>query len=142
MTRAHDELIRCLVGTVPLALRRLAPRRNRVTTAGGAAFTAAVWVVDRVHDDAANVRTLAAPARTTGLAVVDVAVVGVRNGADRGKAGAVNQALFAGVQTQDRHAGIAADELDIGTGRTSDLATLGPLHLNVVNDRTDRNELQ
>ena len=47
---------RSLVLAGLLALGRLAPRRDRVTAARGAAFAAAVRVVDRVHGDAANVR--------------------------------------------------------------------------------------
>ncbi len=97
-------------------------------------------MVDRVHDNAANMRTLAAPTRTTGLAVVDVAVVSVGNSADRCEAGAVHQTLFTGVETQDRHTGIAANELCIGTGGASDLTALARLHLDVVDDRADRTE--
>src|SRR5690606_39599281 len=80
MARAHDELVGRLVGPGALALGGLAPRRDRMTAARGAAFTTAVRVVDRIHCDAAVVRTLAAPARAAGLAGVDVAVVGVGHG--------------------------------------------------------------
>src|SRR5918995_1325424 len=103
MTRAHDELVGRLVRTRALALGGLAPRGDRMTATRGAAFTTAVRMVNRVHDDAANVRTLAAPHRTAGLAVVDVAVIGVRYSTDRCKAGAMHQALFAGVEAKDRH---------------------------------------
>ncbi|QTK78138.1 NAD(FAD)-Dependent Dehydrogenase [Agrobacterium tumefaciens] len=142
MARAHDELVGRLVRTGALALRGLAPRSNRVATTRRATFTTTVRVVDRVHDDAANVRTLAAPTGTTGLAVVDVGVVRVRNSTDRCEAGAVHQTLFARVETQDGHAGITADELDIRAGGPSDLTALARLHLDVMDDRTDRNVLK
>lgn len=54
----------------------------------------------------------------------------------------MHQTLFARVETQDGHAGIAADELDIRTGGASDLTALARLHLDVVDDRTDRNVLK
>src|SRR6185369_10417620 len=56
VARADDELVRRLVlaGLGPLG--GLAPGGDRVTAAGGAAFAAAVRVVDRVHGDAADVR--------------------------------------------------------------------------------------
>ncbi|MNL67138.1 hypothetical protein D3C87_1916980 [compost metagenome] len=87
-------------------------------------------------------RTLATPYGTTGLAVVDVAMVRVRHRTDRSKAGARNEALLAGVQPQDRHAGIAADELHVSACRAGDLAALARLHFDVVNDRTNRDVLQ
>src|SRR5690606_21353046 len=77
MARAHDELVGRLVGPGSLALGRLAPGRNGVTAAGGAAFAAAMRVVDRVHGHAAIVRTLAEPARPTGLAEIDVGMLGI-----------------------------------------------------------------
>src|SRR5688572_17534090 len=98
MTRAHDHLVGRLVRPGALALGRLAPRCHRMATTGGAAFTTAVRMVDRVHDDTAVMRTLAAPNGTTGLAVVDVGVIRVGDRADRSKAGAMNETLFTGVQ--------------------------------------------
>lgn len=113
-----------------------------MTTTGCAAFTTTVRVVDWVHDDTAVVRGLAAPTGTTGLAVVGVAVVRVGNGADGCQAGARNQTLLTRVQAQDCHAGIAADQLDVGASRTCNLTALARLHLDVVDDRTDRDVLQ
>ena len=52
---ADDELVRRLVVAGLVALGRLAPRRHRVTAALGAAFAAAMRVVDRVHRGAAHV---------------------------------------------------------------------------------------
>ena len=52
----------------------------------------------------------------------------------------MDQALFARVQAKDRHAPVTADELDVGAGRTGDLAALARLHLDIVDDRADRDE--
>ena len=53
-----------------------------MTTTGGAAFAAAMRVINRVHDNAANVRALAFPAITAGFSQRLVAVVRIRYGAD------------------------------------------------------------
>src|SRR3954454_10928407 len=82
MARAQDELVGRLIGPRLLALGRLAPRADRMTTTGGAAFAAAVRVVNRVHGHAAIVRTLATPNRAAGLAVIDVAMVRIGHGTD------------------------------------------------------------
>src|SRR5690606_24191289 len=135
-------LFASLVGSGALALGRLAPRGDRVTGARGAAFTAAMWVVDRVHRNAANVGTATEPATATGLAQAGVRVIRVRDRAHGRKAGAVHQALLARIQTQDRPAGIAAHILGIGTGGTGDLTALAGLHLDVVHDGADRHALE
>ena len=57
-----DETIRLLVLARLVALGRHAPRGDRVATARGAAFAAAMRMVDRVHGDAAHMRALAEPA--------------------------------------------------------------------------------
>src|SRR5690606_14309669 len=138
MARAHNELVRRLVGPRPLALGRLAPRGHRMTTARGSAFTTAMGVIDRVHGDAPIVGALAAPDGATGLTVIDVGVIGVRHRAYRGKACTVYDALLARVQTKDGHALIAAHELRIGASRAGDLAALAGLQLDIVNDGADR----
>ena len=74
--------------------------RDRMTAARGAAFAAAVRMIDRVHRDAAIVRTLAEPAIAAGLADRGVHVVGVRHRADRRETLAVDQALLARIQAQ------------------------------------------
>src|SRR4026208_652139 len=52
-----------------------------------------------------RVRGRPAPARAAAarLAIVDVAMIGVRYRAHRGEAGAVDDALLAGIETQDGH---------------------------------------
>ncbi|MCY1366046.1 hypothetical protein D9M69_529230 [compost metagenome] len=94
-------------------------------------------VVNWVHSNTANVWTLAAPDRTTGLTVIDVAVLWVGHCANRSHACTGNQTLFAGVQTQDSHTLVTTNELCICTSRTSNLTALAWLHLHVVDDGTN-----
>src|SRR3546814_19485331 len=83
-------------------------------------------------------RTLATPNGTTGLAVVDVAMIGVRYSTDGRKASAGHEALLARVQAKDGHALVTTDQLDIGAGRAGDLTALFRLHLDGVNERNHR----
>src|SRR5665213_4244783 len=138
MTATDDELVRCLVLACLLALGRLAPRGDRMAAARGAAFAAAVRMVDRVHDHATVMRTPAQPAGTAGLADRDVHVVGVGDRADGAAAAAVHQALLARVQTHNHVILVAADDLGVGTGGTRQLAALADIHLDIVDDGADR----
>src|ERR1700730_2663500 len=63
----HDEFAGRLVAPGLLALGGETPRRDRMTAAGRAALAAAVRMIDRVHRDAAVMRTPADPAGTAGL---------------------------------------------------------------------------
>src|SRR3954465_9357484 len=101
MAADENESVSRLVRTGFLALGGEAPRRHRMTTAGGAAFAATVRMVDRVHGHAAVVRHAALPALAASLADRDVHVVGVGHRADRRHAVAVDEALFGRVQTDD-----------------------------------------
>src|SRR6185437_1253427 len=142
MTRADDELVRRLVGTGLLALGRLAPRGHRVTTTGGAAFAAAMRVIDRVHGDATVDRLAAEPAIAASLADRGVGVVLIGHRADRREARAMHAALLARIEAQDRPTLVAADILGIGAGRAGNLGTLLRLHLDVVHDGADRHALE
>src|SRR5690606_38344629 len=115
--RADDELVRRLVGAGALALGRLAPRSNRMTATRGAAFTTTMRVVDRVHRDTANVRTLAQPAIAAGLADRGVRVIRIGHRTHGRQARAVHEALLARVEAKDRPTGVAAHILSVGTGR-------------------------
>src|SRR5258708_14445518 len=88
----------------------------------GAAFAAAMRVIDRVHRRAANGRTLALPHIAAGLADDLVHMVGVRDRADRRHALEAHLARFPRVQAQDSVALVTADELNICPGRARDLA--------------------
>ena len=92
-----------------------------MTAARGAAFAAAMRMVDRVHHDAAHMRPDALPAIASRLAHRLVRTVGVGDGADRRHALAAHNAQFAGRQFQLRITAIAADELNIGAGGTGEL---------------------
>src|SRR3712207_1682838 len=109
-----------------------------MATAGGAAFTATVRVVDGVHGDAAVVRTLAEPAVATGLADRDVHVVRVRHRTHGGEAVTVDEALLARVQPHRDVALVAAHDLSVGPGRTGESAAAADLELHVVDDRAHR----
>ena len=131
-------LVGPLVGPGLLALGRDAPRGHRMAAARGAAFAAAMRVVDRVHGDAAVVRALAEPAVAAGLADRDVHVVRVRDRADRGEALPVHETLLARVQAERDVALVAGDDLGVGPGRAGERAALADLQLDVVDDRAHR----
>src|SRR4029079_10568236 len=133
-----DELVRCLVMTGAGTLGRLAPRGNRVTAARGPAFATAVRVVDRVLGDAAGQRALAHPAGAACLGKGLVGVVRVGHRADRRHAVRADVALLARVQANDDHALVAADDLNVGAGGTSDLAALAGPQLDVVDNGANR----
>ena len=111
---------------------------DRMTAARGAAFAAAMRMIDRVHGDAAIVRTAAKPAGTAGLADRDVHVIGIRHRADGRHAAAMHETLLARIQAQDHVFAVAADDLGIGAGRTRDLPALADLQLDIVHDGADR----
>src|SRR5579872_7430546 len=113
MPRGNDEFVGRLVRPRLLALGRLAPRTDRMTTARSAAFAAAVRMVDRVHGDAAIVRTMPEPTVAPGLADRNVHVIRVRHRADRAEALAVDQALLARLQAQDDVTLVATDDLRV-----------------------------
>ena len=65
-----------------------------MTSTRRTAFTTTVGVIDRVHGNTANVRTLAEPTAATCLTKADIAMVRIRYCTDRGKARTVDEALF------------------------------------------------
>jgi hypothetical protein len=94
-------------------------------------------VIDRVHRDTADARTLAHVADAAGLAEVLVGVVGVRHRADGGHAFLAHHAQLARRQADLGVAAVTADELGIGARGACDLAALAGLQLDVVDDRAD-----
>src|ERR1700681_4839866 len=94
----NDEFGGGLVLAGLLSLGRETPRRHWVAATRGAAFTAAMGMVDRIHRNAAVVRHAAHPALAAGFSDRDVHVVRVGDGADGGHAAAVHQALLGRVQ--------------------------------------------
>src|SRR5271155_2835037 len=108
-----------------------------MAAAGGASFAPAERMVDRVHADAAVVRSLPQPAVAARLAQRSVHVVGIGDCADRREALAVNEPLLAGTQPQRNVALIAADDLGVGSGGTRDRPAPANLHFDVLDDRAD-----
>src|SRR6201995_585350 len=106
----ENESVGRLVRPRLLALGRLAPGRHRMPAARGAAFAAAVRMVDRVHRDAAIVGLAAQPAVTAGLADRNVHVVRVGHRADGGGAAAVDETLLSGIQAHDHVILVTTDE--------------------------------
>src|SRR6476619_3909001 len=83
LSPADNELVRALVVARFVAACRLAPRGHRMAPARGLAFTAAVWMVHRVHGHAAVHRLLAQPDIASGLADGHVLMVHVADLPDR-----------------------------------------------------------
>src|SRR5690606_38721704 len=116
--------------------------RHRVTSTGSPALATAVRVIDRVHGHAAVGGLATQPAAATGLADRGVGVVLVGDRTHRREAAAMDAALLARVEAQDRPALVAAHILGIGAGRTRDLTALAGLHLDVVHDGAHRHPLE
>src|SRR5262249_40379723 len=136
---ADDQLVGFLV-LLPgaLAERRYAPRSDRVTAALRLALAAAVRVVDGVHRGAADGRTLAEPAATTGLAARDVLVVRIAALPDRGAAGEQHAAQLSGREAQHGVRVVLGHELDSRAGAPGHLASAAGLELDVVDERAGR----
>src|SRR5512142_973312 len=77
LSAADDECVGPLVVAGLVAAGRLSPRGDRVASAGGLTFAAAVRVVHRVHGHAAVHRTASQPALAPRLADGNVLVVEV-----------------------------------------------------------------
>src|SRR5690606_32918374 len=98
LAAANDHVVSALVLARLVALRRHAPRSNRVL-AEVTALATTVRVIDRVHGRTTNRRTNTAPALRTGLAELPQAVLAVADFADRGAAVNVNPAHLTRAQT-------------------------------------------
>ena len=107
-----------------------------------APLTAPEGVVDRVHRRTAHGRPPAQMALATGLAELDVLVVGVADASNRGPAQGVHQAQLAGRQQHDGVLALARRELSRDAGRTTQLPAFARLDLDVVDLQTDGNVRQ
>src|SRR5215467_10494294 len=87
-------------------------------------FTAAMRMVDGIHDDATDVRSTAQPSAATRFTDADVLVIQIANLADRGHAGGQNTAHFPGLQPNLHVVAIAAHHLRKPSGTADQLATL------------------
>src|SRR6478672_6596720 len=109
-----------------------------MAAARGLAFTTAERVVDRVHRDAADVRTLAEPAAAPGLADRDVLVIEIADLADRGEALHVDLADLARRHLDRRVVAFLGDQLHRRSGAARDLSALARSQLDVVEQRAER----
>src|SRR5207253_2720986 len=117
---------------------RLAPGRNRRTTARCLAFTTTQRVIDRVHGDATNLRTLTAPAIRAGLADDLQLMVGIADFADGRHALFANHAYFRRRHAQRDVIAFLGDDLRTVPGAADDLAALARPQFDVVHRRTER----
>ena len=101
-------------------------------------FTTAVGVVVRVHDGTADGRTNAHVALAAGLTDVNVLVIDVADLANDGHAVRADNAHFAGGHTDLSVAVLLRHQLSSSTGGADELSALAGVHLNVVDDGTDR----
>src|SRR5246127_702677 len=134
---SDDELVTELVrmaGTPFL----LAPRADRVTATRGLTLAATVRVIDRVHDHAADRRALALPPHPTGLAPVDVCLLGVADLADRCAAAHVDAADLTAGHPQRRVAALLAEQLDARPGRPREFGATTRPQLHGVDQGTRR----
>src|SRR5690606_22053800 len=131
-----DHVVRPLVATSLVALRRLAPGRHRVAVAAGAA---AVRVVDRVHDLATHRRANAAPALGAGLADLAQPVLLVADLADGGAAIDVEATHLARTHPDLGVDALAGHQARRGAGGARHLGTHARRHLDRVDRRADRN---
>src|SRR5690606_13970009 len=99
---------------------------------------AAVRVIDRVHRDAADRRTDAAPAIRAGLADRAQAVLFVADFDDRCPALDVHATDLAGTQAHLGVGAFAGQQARGGTRRAGELRALAGQHLDAVDGRTDR----
>src|SRR3954451_2396174 len=120
----------------------LAPGADRVATTRGLALATTVWMVDRVHDHAADGRALALPPHAAGLAPVDVGLLGVADLADRGAAADIDEPHLARGQPQRGARALLGDQLRGVAGRTGDLGTAAGAQLDAVDRRADRDVAQ
>src|SRR6185503_7110958 len=125
-----------------VTLRWCSPGTHRIAAGRGLAFAATMRMVDRVHRDAANRRTLAAPAHSAGFADGFEVVFLVADFADRGAAIDAYLADLAGAQPQLGIDAFACQQLQRSAGRTRQLRTLARLHFYAMNRGADRNITQ
>src|SRR5690606_19046586 len=132
-----DQPVAGLVRPAGAALR-LTLRVHRVATARGLALTTTVRVVDRVHRDTADRRTLALPTVPAGLADADVGLLGVPHLADGGPAAHVDHAHLAGRHAQGGVVAFLGEQLDLRPGAPRQLGAAPRTQLHRVDEGTGR----
>src|SRR5208337_521025 len=135
------EFVALLIRVAGAALG-LAPRADRVPATRGLAFTTAVRVVDRVHDDTTDRRALALPPHPAGLAPVDVCLLGIAHLADGRAAAHVDAADLTTGHTQRCVGALLAEQLDARPGRPRQLGATARPQLHGVDQGTGRDIAQ
>src|SRR3954452_1924262 len=138
MTRTHDEASGRLGPAGPVAHRRLAPWRLGRHPGRGLALAAAVGMVARVHDDAADLRSLAQMTGPTGLAEILVLVIEIADLAHRGHAPDRDPTHLTRRHPDRREVAFLGEELGRRPGGSDHLAALARDELDVVDRRAER----
>src|SRR4051794_27991443 len=138
VTRADDQPPGRLGPPGAVAHRGLAPRRLRRHAGGGLALTAAMRMVARVHDDAADLGPLAQVAGPARLAEVLVLMLEVADLADRGHAAHRDPAHLARRHPDRGVVALLGEQLGRGARGPDDLAALAGDELDVVDRRAQR----
>ena len=102
------------------------------------AFTASVWMVDRVHDDAANMGTAPEPAAPSRLSHIDVLMVQVSYLANRGHTGCQDASHLSGLEPHLHIVSVTTHDLSKSSGAADQLTAFAGLQLDIVNGRTQR----
>lgn len=111
---------------------------NAVTTT----VTTTMRVIDSVHDDTADTRTLTLVTVAAGLANLDVLVLFVADNTQAGGTIFIDEADFAARQTYLGVTVVTAHELRTIAGAAHHLRSPADLHLDSVNSTTDRHVLK
>jgi hypothetical protein len=95
-----------------------------MTTTRGTTLTTTMWVVNRVHHNAANMWALAKPSITASFTNFDILLIWVGYRANGRHTLRPHQTNFTRSKAQDSVPTIAANQLNISPSRTRKLATL------------------
>ena len=124
-----------------VALTRLSPRSNRMTTLISSLPTT-MRVIDRVHCHTARDRLLAKPTSASGLSEMHVHVVFVSDFTDRRKAFLTHHPHLVGRKLQGNIVALFGDNERTGSRRTHHLTTAAGLELDIMNHESKRDLIE
>lgn len=102
------------------------------------AFTASVWMVDRVHDNSANMRTATEPPAPPRFSHIDVLMVQVSYLANRGHTRCQDASHFSGLEPHLHIVSVTAHDLSESPGAADQLTAFAGLQLDIMNRRAQR----
>lgn len=111
-----------------------------MTSTGGLTFTTTMGVIDGIHNNTPNLRTLSKPTGTTSLTDGNVHMVLVTNGTDGGGTLIEHHPHLAGGHLEGDVIPFLGDQSGAGTGGPNKLPTPAELKLNVVNLKSQGNK--